>query len=64
VFASETVEEEEDESTLQIIPAAETETVAVQQYIVYSPTFGVPAFYFIMQDQSMSRLLLCTYSPF
>jgi len=50
------VDEAEDESTLGISPTPDAEIVAVQQYIVYSPTFGVPVLYFTIQDQRMSLI--------
>ncbi|KIJ56548.1 hypothetical protein M422DRAFT_238173 [Sphaerobolus stellatus SS14] len=50
--------EVEDESTLAVHPNPDPATVTVQEYIVYSPTFGVPAFYFIVQDQDGTPLPL------
>jgi ubiquitin-like-conjugating enzyme ATG10 len=47
--------EEDDDSTLPV-QTPSCETLIVQQYIVYSPTFQVPAFYFTVHDKST---LLC-----
>ncbi|KAF8573285.1 hypothetical protein K439DRAFT_1421435 [Ramaria rubella] len=48
--------QEDDEAVLPLhMPSGE---VVVQQYIVYSPTFQVPAFYFTVHDGNGSHLCL------
>lgn len=47
---------EDDESILNGVSAPCT--AVVQQYIVYSPTFGVPSFYFSMYDHNGAPLPL------
>src|SRR5258705_368952 len=44
------VEEEEDIATAQ---ASELPSLTVHEYIVFSASFSVPAFYFTMQDSSV-----------
>ncbi|KAG7449278.1 uncharacterized protein BT62DRAFT_964339 [Guyanagaster necrorhizus] len=48
-------EEQQDESTATAVPDA---TLVCQQYIVYSATYQVPAFYFTMHDCNGSPLAL------
>lgn len=47
--------EEEDIATAQ---ASELPSLTVHEYIVYSASFNVPAFYFTMQDSSACANLL------
>ncbi|KAK0206491.1 hypothetical protein DFS33DRAFT_592694 [Desarmillaria ectypa] len=54
-FYNEEYEEQQDESTAAAIPDA---TLVCQQYIIYSATFQVPAFYFIIHDCNGSPLAL------
>jgi len=49
----EEVEEWEEEEDIATAQASELPSLSVHEYIVFSASFSVPAFYFTMQDSSV-----------